>query len=64
MTILEGLKDMLVPGTIIMFDEYYNYSGWEEGEYKAFMEFTAKHQIRFEYIGYIRKGSQVAVKIL
>ena len=55
---------MLVPGTIIMFDEYYNYSGWEEGEYKAFMEFTAKHQIRFEYIGYIRKGSQVAVKIL
>lgn len=63
-TILEALRMMIVSGTVIVFDEYYNYSRWEEGEYKAFMEFTAKYQIQFEYIGYIRMGSQVAVRIL
>lgn len=63
-TILEELRNMIVPGTIICFDEYYNYSEWDQGEYKAFMEFSEKHQIGFEYIAYIRMGSQVAVKIL
>lgn len=63
-TILEGLRMMIAPGTIIVFDEYYNYSEWEEHEYKAFMEFTEKYQIEFNYIGYIRMGSQVAVEIL
>lgn len=63
-TIFDELRNMIVSGTIICFDEYYNYSEWEEGEYKAFMEFTEKYHIQFEYIGYIRMGSQVAVKIL
>ena len=63
-TIFEELKSMIMSGSIIIFDEYYNYSEWEEGEYKAFMEFVEKYQIKFEYIGYIRMGSQVAVRIL
>ncbi|MDO8813080.1 MAG: class I SAM-dependent methyltransferase [Gallionella sp.] len=63
-TLFEELKHMIVPGTIVVFDEYYNYSEWLEGEYKAFMEITEKYQIKFEYIGYIRMGSQVAVRIL
>lgn len=63
-TIFENLRRMIIPGTVIAFDEYYNYSEWQEGECKAFMEFTEKYQIRFEYIGYIRMGSQVAVRIL
>ena len=64
MTIFEELRKMIVPGTIICFDEYYNYSEWQEGEYKAFMEITEKYHIQFEYIAYIPMGSQVAVKIL
>ncbi|MGB3208430.1 MAG: class I SAM-dependent methyltransferase [Crinalium sp.] len=31
----------LVAGTVIVFDEYGNYNGWENGEHKAFMEFLA-----------------------
>ncbi|NJM72095.1 MAG: hypothetical protein HC862_18980 [Scytonema sp. RU_4_4] len=31
----------LVVGTVIVFDEYGNYNGWENGEHKAFMEFLA-----------------------
>ena len=35
---LEKVKPYLVSNAIIIFDEYYNYIGWEEGEYKAFKE--------------------------
>lgn len=63
-TVLNCLKSRLAPGTIICFDEYYNYSDWEEGEYKAFNEFTKENGIQFEYLGYIRMGRQVAVKLV
>ena len=63
-TILQTLLPMITKGTVICFDEFYNYPEWEEGEYKAFIEFTEAHHIQFEYLGYIRMGSQVAVKIL
>ncbi len=55
---------MLASGSIIIFDELINYHGWEEGEFKAFMEFIEEHNVTFEYVAYNRTGSQVAVRIL
>jgi hypothetical protein len=63
-TILRNVADMLVPGTIVLFDELINYHGWEEGEFKAFTEFVAERNVRFEYVAYNRTGGQVAVRIL
>jgi len=63
-TVLTLLSPMIHPGTVICFDEYYNYPEWEEGEYKAFIEYCETFQRKFEYLGYIRIGSQVAVKML
>ncbi len=63
-TILNNVADMLGPGAIILFDELINYHGWEEGEYKAFMEFAAARGLGFEYVAYNRTGGQVAVRIL
>ncbi|MBL8792725.1 MAG: class I SAM-dependent methyltransferase [Planctomycetia bacterium] len=66
-TVLDLLGDQLVPGTIIQFDEYFNYPGWKEHEYKAFQEFVEARQVKFEYIGYTTGGidpCQVAVRIL
>ena len=63
-TILRNVADMLAPGTIIIFDELINYHGWEEGEFKAFMEFVATRKLAFEYVAYNRTGGQVAVRIL
>jgi hypothetical protein len=63
-TILKNVAGMLMPGTVIIFDELFNYHGWEEGEFKAFMEFVAERQLAFEYIAYNRTGGQVAVRIL
>ncbi len=47
----------------MIFDEFINYAGWQEGEYKAFIEFVAERKCTFEYIGYVRTGGQVAVRM-
>jgi hypothetical protein len=51
-------------GTIIVFDEYFNYVGWRDHEYKAFHEFISSQNIEYEYIGYVPYHQQVAVRIL
>ncbi len=55
------LKDRLQPGTIVVFDEYFNYPGWERHEFKAWQEFVAKERVEYDYICYSRQ--QVAVRI-
>lgn len=62
-TVLEQLEPMLQPGCLIVFDEYFNYPGWAEQEYKAFSEYAARTGRAFEYIAYVRTGGQVAVRL-
>jgi len=63
-TVLDRLAPLLVEGTVIVFDEYFNYPGWQQGEFKAFAEFIASHdRLGYDYIGYIRNGGQVAVRL-
>jgi len=61
-TILTLLADRIVPGTVILFDEYFNYPNWERHEYKAFQEFVEARRLTYEYLGFARQ--QVAVRIL
>lgn len=63
LTVLDTLAPMIRAGTVIVFDEYFNYPDWLEGEHKALTEFAGKHDRAFEYIGYIRTGGQVAVRM-
>ena len=63
-TIFDSLKTHIVPGTIIVFDEYFNYPNWQEHEFKAFQEFINSQNLGYEYIGYVYTHEQVAVKIL
>jgi hypothetical protein len=60
-TILMLLADRCVAGTIILFDEYFNYPNWEVHEYKAFQEFVTKYALKYRYLGFARQ--QVAVRI-
>jgi len=62
-TIFKYLGDLLQPGCIIVFDEYFNYPDWEEGEYKAFSQFVEDTGRTFKYIAYVRTGGQVAVRL-
>lgn len=63
-TVFSYLENQIKKGTIIIFDEYFNFSNWQIHEYKAFKEFCDKTQNKYEYIGYNRFCGQVAVKIL
>lgn len=62
--IFENLASRIRKGTIIIFDEFFNYPEWEEGEYKAWNEFVQKHEVKFEIIGYVDGDEQLAVIIL
>lgn len=63
-TIFDLLGSRLVDGSVIVFDEYFNYPGWREGEYRALAEYAESTQSRFEYIGYCGHHEQVAIRWL
>jgi hypothetical protein len=60
-TIFDVLERRLLPGLVIVFDEYFGYHGWQQGECKAFQEFIEKTQHRFRYL--CHAYHQVAVQI-
>ena len=62
-TVLRALAGRIVPGTIILFDEYLNYPGWEQDEFRAFQEFVVQQGASYEYVGFASSHYSVAVKI-
>jgi hypothetical protein len=62
-------KGKLVKGTIILFDEIYNYQYFENHEFKAFQEFFSTTGIDYTWIAHtsspvVWNGNQAAVVIL
>ena len=58
---LEKIKPYLVKGSILIFDELYNYVGWEYGEYKALNDVFKENE--FKYKAFNLNGRQVVVEI-
>lgn len=63
-TVLNALKKQIVPGTVIIFDEYINYPGWQLDEFKAWQEHVRAFGVRYEYIGRVSRHQKVAVRVL
>jgi len=42
-TVLEIFSKQIIPGTVIVFDEYIGNTNWREDEFKAFQEAVLKH---------------------
>jgi hypothetical protein len=59
-TIFELLGARMKPGTVIVFDEYWNYPGWKEHEYRALEEFKIDSGKLFSPIGFVPSHQQVA----
>ncbi len=51
-TVFDLLGDRIVPGTVLVFDEFFNYPGWQHGEFQAFRELVETRKFTFEYLGY------------
>tara|TARA_E500000178_G_scaffold340715_1_gene383783 strand:+ start:317 stop:1036 length:720 start_codon:yes stop_codon:yes gene_type:complete len=59
--ILKNIKPFLKSGSIIIFDEMYNYPGWENNEYKALTE--EFDEDFFEFIAFSDFGQEAIIKI-
>lgn len=54
----------LAAGTVIVFDEYFNYPNWRAHEWKAFQEYIYATGQPYEYLAYTAKNGHVAVRML
>jgi hypothetical protein len=62
-TIFASLKDRIVSGTVIVFDEYWNYPGWRDHEFRAFEELLAETGIRAKPFGFVPSHQQAGFVI-
>ncbi|SNR29068.1 Methyltransferase domain-containing protein [Haloechinothrix alba] len=62
-TVLEQLEPRLGPGSVIVFDEFFNYPGWQRHEYRAWREFVDRTGIGFSYEAYTYHDRQVVVRL-
>ena len=62
-TIFRNFRERIRPGTVIVFDEFFNYPGWQDGEFKAFNELIAETGWKYDWLGYGCFHEQVAVII-
>ena len=60
-TILDNVGPRLQPGSVIVFNEYFNYPNWRAHEYRAWQEFCAAHSVTYEYLSW--GFYEVAVRI-
>ncbi|MBX7067446.1 MAG: class I SAM-dependent methyltransferase [Parachlamydiales bacterium] len=63
-TAFEILESKICAGTIIVFDELYNYPGSENHEFKAFCEFLERTGLKAKYLAYNIYHEQVAIQIV
>lgn len=60
--VLQKIKPHLTKGSILLFDELYNFPGWSVGEYKALTEsFNTKE---YKIIAFAKDGWSVAIEII
>jgi predicted O-methyltransferase YrrM len=62
-TVLEHVGPRLVEGSVIVFDEYFNYPGWQDGEHKAWEEYVARTGLEYRYEGYTYDHEQLVVTV-
>ena len=53
--VLSSLRHKLAPGTVIVFDELFNYPNFADHEMRALLEAAAEQGLEYEYLGYVDK---------
>lgn len=63
-TVFDLVGPRLRPGSIVMFDEFFNYPSWQQHEYKAWLEFLERTGLKCVYECYTVNNEQVAARIV
>ncbi len=45
-------QKLFCKGSVIVFDEFWNYPHWQDGEFKAWKEIVERFKLEYEYFGY------------
>lgn len=61
-TVFELLEQHIAPDAIVVFDEFFNYPGWEQHEIRALTEFCERTGRRYDYIASVPLHQQVAIR--
>jgi predicted O-methyltransferase YrrM len=62
-TVLDLIGDRIAAGAVIVFDEFFNFPGWREHEYRAWCEFVDRSGRTFDYLGYTGNNEQVVIRL-
>lgn len=62
-TVLEEIYPLLQTGTVLMFDEYLGFPGYEQHEFRAWHEFSQQHRIAYTHIGCTLMAKAMALRI-
>jgi predicted O-methyltransferase YrrM len=62
-TVLDLIDGRLGPDAVLLFDEFFNYPGWQNHESRAFREFIAGTKRTFSYLAYTGNNEQVAIRL-
>ena len=49
---------------MLVFDEYFNYPDWEQGEHRALVEYLQRSGLGVAYLGYCKTHQQVAAQLV
>lgn len=60
--VLNKIKPYLIKNCIILFDELYNFPGWDVGEYKALTE--TFNESEYKFVAFSSDGRQAVIKII
>jgi predicted O-methyltransferase YrrM len=61
-TVLDLTARRLVSDSVLVFDEFFNYKGFEMHEYKAFFEFVESFNVGYRFIGYSAQQVSLAIE--
>ena len=62
-TILNEMYPLLQAGSILVFDEFLGYPGYEHHEFRAWHEFAKKFGLAYEYTGFTLMARKAALRI-
>lgn len=60
--VLDLIKDRIIPGTIIIFDEYIGVPNWYNNEHKAWIELVEIKKFQYDYIAFSSQSTVLRVK--
>ena len=61
-TVFDQLGGRIVPGTVIIFDNYFGFQFWRQHEYRALQEFIMESGLSYEYLCYTDQKCAIKIK--